>query len=122
MNGGPGTTNEKNTAAAVIQCPKCGCQERDIARFCRRCHMTLRFRCPSCGNEQRQGGSCAKCGVNFQKYISAVVAQKRAEADVFHERIERRASFMKNILWAPLTGGLSLIRAWLVAKESVSGR
>lgn len=94
----------------MVKCPKCGSNVREIARFCRRCHMTMRYTCPSCGHDQRQGGKCEKCGINFIKYIGAVVTVKKAEADTAHERLERRADLLKHILSIPLTGGLSLIK------------
>ena len=91
--------------------------------------MTLRFTCPSCKHEQRTGGTCEKCGIDFLKYIGAVVAVERAsgqqqrlatydgavvaakkdEADAAHERLERRSKLLRNILYIPLTGGLSLL-------------
>ena len=94
-----------------MQCPKCKGEARDIARFCPRCHNTLRYQCPSCGHEQREGGNCAKCGVNFLKYITAVVMSKRAEADAAHERIEQRSTLLKNILLFPVNMGIPLIRS-----------
>jgi|SRR5271156_1633632 len=97
-------------AQAMVKCPKCGSDVRAIARFCRRCHATMRYTCPSCGHDQRQGGTCEKCGINFMKYIGAVVTVKKAEADMVHERLERRADLLKHILWIPFTGGLSLIK------------
>jgi hypothetical protein len=93
-----------------MKCPKCGSEVRDIARFCRRCHATLRYECPSCRYEQRHGGTCDKCGVNFLKYLAAIVAAKQAEADVIHERIERRSSLLTNVLILPFTVGIPLIR------------
>jgi hypothetical protein len=97
-------------ARAMIKCPKCKSDARDIARFCPRCHATLRYECPSCSHEQRQGGKCEKCGIDFLKYVGAVVAAKQAEADVIHDRIQQRSELIKNILWVPVTGGLSLMR------------
>jgi hypothetical protein len=93
-----------------MQCPKCGSEARDIARFCPRCHATLRYECPSCKNEQRHGGTCDKCGVDFLKYISAVVAGKQAEADAAHERLEQSSNLMKNLLLTPFTLGIPLLR------------
>src|ERR1700676_1932145 len=78
-------------ARPMVKCPKCGTEVRDIAKFCTRCHSTLRFQCPSCKNEQRHGGTCDKCGIDFLKYIGAVVIAKKAEADQIHERIEQRS-------------------------------
>jgi|SRR5208282_1049828 hypothetical protein len=105
-----------------MNCPKCGAEARDVARFCRRCHATLRYQCPACQHEQRQGGSCEKCGVDFLKYITAVVVTKQAEADAIHERIERRSTFMKNLFWVPLTLGIPLLRDLIVGSRNRSSR
>jgi hypothetical protein len=93
-----------------MNCPKCKSEARDIARFCRRCHATLRYECPSCKHEQRQGGKCEQCGVDFLKYIGAIVAGKKAEADSIHDRLEQRSSMMKNVILIPLTMGIPLLR------------
>jgi zinc ribbon protein len=100
-----------------MKCPKCGTEARDIARFCPRCHMTLRFECPSCKHEQRHGGQCDKCGVDFLKYVNAVVAGKKNEADAARERLEDRSNLMKNVLFAPFTMGIPLIRSLLVGSR-----
>jgi len=105
-----------------MNCPKCGAEARDVARFCRRCHATLRYQCPACQHEQRQGGTCEKCGVDFLKYITAVVAAKQAEADVIHERLERRSTFLKNVLWVPFTLGIPLLRDLFVGSRNRSSR
>ncbi len=96
-----------------MECPKCGGPARDIARFCPRCHATLRYDCPSCHHEQRHGGSCDKCGVDFLKYLGAVVAGKRAEADAVHDRIEQRSNMIKHLLYTPFTLGIPLLRELL---------
>jgi hypothetical protein len=44
------------------------------------------------------------------KYIGAVVAAKRIEADQIHDRIERRTGIIKQVFLLPITGGLSLIK------------
>ena len=93
-----------------MKCPKCNAEARDIARFCPRCHATLRYTCPSCNHEQRHGGTCEKCGVDFLKFIGAVVKAKQAEADAIHERIEQRSTFLKNILLLPFNMGIPLVR------------
>jgi hypothetical protein len=72
--------------------------------------MTMRFECPSCGNEQRTGVKCEKCGINFVKYIGAVVAAKQTEADTIQEKLDRRGAFLKNLVALPLTGGISLVK------------
>ena len=94
----------------MIKCPKCASDAREVARFCPRCHATLRYECPACKHEQRKGGSCEKCGVDFVKYIGAVVAGKKAQTDQVHDRIEQRTNMIKHVLLLPVTGGLSLFR------------
>ena len=93
-----------------MQCPKCATEARDVAKFCPRCHTTLRYQCPSCKNEQRHGGNCEHCGIDFLKYIGAMLANKKAETDLIHERVERRSSLLKHILWTPFTAGVPLLR------------
>jgi len=93
-----------------MKCPKCNAEERDVARFCRRCHATLLYTCPSCNHQQRQGGTCEKCGVDFLKYITAVVAARRTEADAIHDRIEQRSNLLKNVLLTPFNMGIPLLR------------
>ncbi|MFZ0619027.1 MAG: zinc-ribbon domain-containing protein [Candidatus Acidiferrales bacterium] len=123
-NGAPGDGNKAPSKArprppvggfevaktAAIKCPKCGTETRDVARFCPRCHMTLRFFCPACTHEQRHGEKCDKCGVDFAKYIVAVVVSKQAEADALHDKIDRRTTFLTQAVLLPLTGGLSLLK------------
>jgi hypothetical protein len=104
-----------------MNCPKCGSEARDIARFCRRCHATLRYQCPSCRHEQRQGGVCESCGIDFLKYVAAVVAGKQSETDVINDRLEQRSTLLKNILWVPLTGGLSLLRHFFATSRDRRG-
>jgi hypothetical protein len=100
-----------------MKCPKCGNEARDVARFCQRCHMTLRFECPSCKHEQRRGGTCEKCGVDFLKYITAVVTAKKTEADAEHERLEQRSRLMRNMMLTPFTLGIPLLRDLFVGRK-----
>jgi hypothetical protein len=111
----PATTT--SAQQRTVKCPKCGTDVREVARFCQRCHHTMRYECPSCHNQQRTGGKCEKCGIDFLKYIGAVVTQKQAEADIFHERIEQRSTLMKNILWMPFTLGFPIIRDYFVKRD-----
>jgi methionyl-tRNA synthetase len=103
-----------------MKCPKCNSEARDIARFCPRCHATLRYECPACKHEQRQGGKCEKCGVDFLKYITAVMCTKKDEAELAHEQLERRSTLLKNILMVPLNMGIPLIRNLLAGSRKRS--
>jgi hypothetical protein len=105
------------TPQKTVKCPKCGTEVRDVARFCQRCHHTMRYECPSCHNQQRTGGKCEKCAIDFLKYIGAIVTQKQAEADTIHERLEQRSTLMKNILWMPFTLGYPIIRDYFVKRD-----
>ena len=104
----------------TIPCPKCGTAVREVARFCQRCHMTMRFDCPSCGNKQRTGVKCEKCGINFVKYIQAVVAPKQVKEDTIGAKLERGSAFLKNIFAIPLTGGLKLFKQLFNASNGKS--
>jgi hypothetical protein len=120
---GSGSTSAlTNTAVPqpTIECPKCGASVREVARFCQRCHNTMRLVCPACNHQQRTGGKCEKCGVNFIKYVGAVVAAKQAQADAVHEKLEQRSTLLKNLLFIPLTGGISLIRQLLAVRNRKS--
>jgi hypothetical protein len=119
----PNPTNPLSMAPAqqaTVKCPKCGAAVREIARFCQRCHNTMRYECPACRHQQRAGGNCEKCGVNFIKYVTAVVVAKQAEADAIHDKIEQRSTLIKNLLFIPFTGGISLIRQFLVSRDRKS--
>src|SRR5580698_4323294 len=110
---------EPTVTARTVKCPKCGADAREVARFCQRCHMTLRFTCPACKHEQRKGGNCESCGVDFLKYITAVVDAKKDTRDAENERLERRSGLVKNILAIPLTGGLSLLALLRPKKDAM---
>lgn len=93
-----------------MKCSKCGTDALDTARFCPRCHATLLFTCPACKSEQRHGGTCDQCGVDFIKYITAVMAAKKDEAEVVRDRMEQRSSLLKNVLLIPFNMGIPLLR------------
>jgi hypothetical protein len=106
-----------STAQRTLKCPKCGSDVREVARFCQRCHHTMRYECPSCHHQQRTGGQCEKCGIDFLKYIGAVMTQKHAETDAMHERFEQRSNFMKNLLYLPFTLGFPIIRDYFLKRD-----
>jgi hypothetical protein len=106
-----------SAAQRTVKCPKCGTDVREVARFCQRCHHTMRYECPSCHHQQRKGGQCEKCGIDFLKYIGAVVSQKQAEADAIRDRLEQRSNFMKNLLYLPFTLGFPIIRDYFLKRD-----
>jgi predicted RNA-binding Zn-ribbon protein involved in translation (DUF1610 family) len=105
------------TAQRTLKCPKCGADVREVARFCQRCHHTMRYECPSCHHEQRTGGKCEKCGIDFLKYIGAVIAQKQVESEAMRDRLEKRSTLVKNLMWLPFTLGFPIIRDYFLKRD-----
>ena len=104
-----------------MQCPKCGQANPETAQFCTACHATLIYKCPDCWHEQRQGGTCEKCGLNFNLYWTSTLARasgERAREDV--ARIKSSAATFAQLLLLPFTGGRSLLR-FLLARLVVLG-
>ena len=101
----------------IMKCPKCANEASDDMRFCPRCHATLRYECPSCHHEQRQGVSCEKCGVDFLKYAGFVVTAEKAASDAARDRAQRRSVLLKGILFAPFTAGIPLIRQLFIGSR-----
>lgn len=93
-----------------MQCPKCGVEARDSDIFCRRCHATLRYKCPSCANVQSHGGNCDKCGIDFAKYAGVLMAQNQVEVNRERDRLKHRSGLLKTLILMPLDGGISFFR------------
>ena len=91
-------------------CPGCGFDNPIPVRFCVRCHETLWFACPSCGNVQGHGGTCDHCGVDFVKFGAMIAMQQQVKAEQVREKQRRRIDIWKQVLLLPITGGWSLIR------------
>jgi uncharacterized membrane protein YvbJ len=93
-----------------MQCPNCGVDNPDTVQFCTRCHETLLWKCPKCWHQQRHGGTCERCGLNFAAYWQLALARETSqEQRVQLDRLKGRASMLTQILLAPFTGGRSLI-------------
>jgi len=93
-----------------MDCPKCRHQNPDSAQYCLRCHAPLRYICPACKHVQSAGGKCEKCGVDFAKYAAMLQFQLAAESQQERARMKTRSEVYKQIMLAPLTGGLSLLK------------
>ncbi|MGH9431265.1 MAG: double zinc ribbon domain-containing protein [Terriglobia bacterium] len=93
-----------------MNCPKCHTENPVEARFCIRCHMTLKFVCPSCQYAQEHGGVCDQCGLNFAKYALVLELQAQNQRRKEKEREKERAALLQQAWLAPLTGGFSLIK------------
>ncbi|HUY13602.1 MAG TPA: zinc ribbon domain-containing protein [Terriglobia bacterium] len=93
-----------------MNCPKCHTENPVEARFCIRCHMTLKFVCPTCQHPQDHGGTCDQCGLNFAKYAVVLEFQAQNESRKERERGKERATLARQALLAVVTGGFSLIK------------
>ena len=93
-----------------MQCTKCRTEAALGARYCTRCHTPLEYECPACHHHQAEGGRCEKCGTDFMKYLSSMIAVKRVQAEAEHDRRQKRNNFVKQLIYIPLTGGLSLLK------------
>ena len=91
-------------------CPKCGRETPASARFCVRCHATLRFACPVCKHAQTHGGACDSCGTDFAKYAVVLEMQLAAAAEAERKRRKSRATLVRQLVLLPVTGGLSLLK------------
>jgi hypothetical protein len=100
-----------------MECPKCKTANADTAQFCKRCHTTLRFKCPSCGATQRHGGTCDKCGLDFAKYAGMLVAQEQMRAANERDKSREQTSIWTQIVLLPVTFGYSLMK-FLLRRES----
>jgi zinc-ribbon domain len=90
----------------TLLCPKCGRETPATARFCIRCHATLRFTCPACKHAQTHGGTC---DADFAKY-AVVLDMQLAAAEAERKRYRNQATLVRQLVLLPVTGGLSLLK------------
>jgi Double zinc ribbon len=92
-------------------CPKCQHENPETARFCVRCHMTLRFSCPACTHVQDHAGSCDRCGIDYLKYAAVIESEMEGKLRDARERRQRRGAILKQVVLLPVTGGFSLLKS-----------
>src|SRR5215468_9830837 len=63
-----------------MQCPRCGSDNREGAKFCNECAAPLPLRCPACGTENRPGAKfCDACAAPLAT-LPAVASGQEADA------------------------------------------
>ncbi len=71
-----------------MKCPKCQFDNRDRAKFCKKCGNKLELVCPSCGQSyQSDSIFCDECGHNFT--IPSEPSLKKLSFDEKLEKIQR---------------------------------
>ncbi len=88
-----------------MNCPNCGAENREGAKFCVRCGNALTLACPSCGTPYQAGDLfCAECGHGLQATAQTAPAPVPA-ATQEAPAAERR---LVSVLFADLVGFTSL--------------
>jgi class 3 adenylate cyclase/predicted ATPase len=58
-----------------MECPNCGVDSSESAKFCSQCGSALALSCPSCGNSEAPGSKfCTKCGASLHHVTSGIIA------------------------------------------------
>ena len=82
-----------------MNCPNCGAENPERAKFCMSCGSALAPSCPSCGAENPPGARfCIECGTDLEAGAQPPAAEPPAEAAPPEER--RKAT----VLFADLSG------------------
>ena len=57
-----------------MECPNCGVDSSESARFCSQCGSALALSCPSCGNSEPPGSKfCTKCGAGLHHATTGII-------------------------------------------------
>jgi class 3 adenylate cyclase len=75
-----------------MECPRCGAENRDGAKFCAKCGHGLALACPSCGAAyQADDAFCVECGTPLQAQApverAAPVAERRLVSVLFADLV-----------------------------------
>jgi class 3 adenylate cyclase/tetratricopeptide (TPR) repeat protein len=68
-----------------MKCPKCQFQNKEEARFCRKCGAKLELACPSCGHPyEDESFFCEQCGQKLDGFVGAEKEETKAEGERKH--------------------------------------
>jgi class 3 adenylate cyclase len=63
-----------------MKCPKCQCENREEAKYCKECGNKLELSCPSCGHPYQPGGRfCDECGQRLEEVVEEEVPETEGE-------------------------------------------
>ncbi len=68
-----------------MKCPKCQFDNREDAKFCKKCGIKLELNCPSCGHPYEQDSQfCDECGFRLEEAAKVVKPETGAESERKH--------------------------------------
>jgi DNA-directed RNA polymerase subunit M/transcription elongation factor TFIIS len=96
----------------LIECPKCGHPNSQLAHFCRNCHAVLIRRCPNCWHEQRNGIVCEQCGTNIPLAVELAFENSiKEDARIQRDKTIARAATVWELALLPFTSLTGVLRA-----------
>jgi hypothetical protein len=104
--------NQSDPMTGLIECPKCGHPNSQLAHFCRNCHAILIRRCPNCWHEQRKGFVCEQCGTNIPLAVElAFENSMKEDARIQRDKMIARAATIWQLALLPFTTLGGVLRA-----------
>jgi class 3 adenylate cyclase/tetratricopeptide (TPR) repeat protein len=68
-----------------MKCPKCQFDNKEEAKFCKKCGTKLEFTCPSCGHPYEEDSLfCEQCGQRLEEVVAAEKEVPEAEGERKH--------------------------------------
>jgi class 3 adenylate cyclase/tetratricopeptide (TPR) repeat protein len=69
----------------TMKCPKCQFDNKEEAKFCKKCGTKLEFACPSCGHPYEEDSLfCEQCGQRLEEVVAAEKEVPEAEGERKH--------------------------------------
>jgi hypothetical protein len=90
-----------------MECPNCGVESSESARFCSQCGSALALSCPSCGNSEPLGSKfCAKCGASLPHATSGIIVSPGLAPAVSRATFAERCHL--TVMFCDLVGSTAL--------------
>ena len=90
-----------------MECPNCGLDFSESAKFCSQCGSALALSCPSCGNSEPPGSNfCTKCGASLHQATSGIVASPGLAPAVSRATFAERCHL--TVMFCDLVGSTAL--------------
>ena len=90
-----------------MECPNCGLDSSESAKFCSQCGSALALSCPSCGNSEPPGSKfCTKCGASLHQATSGIVVSPGLAPAVSRATFAERCHL--TVMFCDLVGSTAL--------------